>query len=67
MITGKILKLRGWPDGKVIGLAKRAAQRLEADGLEREAILATLDQVRAQPGEHRPTPPWRISPASACA
>ncbi len=49
MLSGKILKGRGWPEGKVIGLAKAAAQALEDAGLEREAILDQLDRVRADP------------------
>src|SRR5512143_1476430 len=51
MILGKILKLNGWPEGRVIGFAKKAAEQLEATGLERDAILAQLDRVRAQPGD----------------
>src|SRR5512143_2236627 len=51
MITGKILKLNGWPEGRVIGFAKKAAGQLETTGLERGAILAQLDRVRAQPGD----------------
>src|SRR5690242_10660878 len=39
LVTGKILKLNGWPDGKVIGIAKQAAAQLAAQGLEREVIL----------------------------
>jgi tRNA-splicing ligase RtcB len=50
IVTGKILKLHGWPDGKIIGLAKEAAAGLAGQGLDREAILAHLDQVRRQPG-----------------
>jgi tRNA-splicing ligase RtcB len=52
MITGKILKLNGWPEGRIIGLAKQAAEQLQASGLDREAILAQLNAVRAQPGEY---------------
>ena len=51
IVTGKMLKRRGWPDGKIIGLAKAAAGRLAAQGLEREAILARLDLVRKDPGQ----------------
>lgn len=51
MITGKILKQRDWPEGKIIGLAKAAAGALEAQGLEREAVLERLDAVLAQPGD----------------
>ena len=49
-ITGKILKLHNWPDGKVIGIAKRTAEQLTAQGLDRETILARLDAVRQNPG-----------------
>jgi tRNA-splicing ligase RtcB len=49
MLTGKMLKLRGWPEGKVIGLAKAAGETLEAQGLDRETILDRLDAVRARP------------------
>ena len=50
LITGKILKIHGWPDGRIIGLAKQAAATLSASGLDRESILARLDAVRAEPG-----------------
>ena len=50
MITGKILKLQGWPDGKIIGIAKRIGAQLSEQGLERETILAKLDAVRRNPG-----------------
>ena len=51
MITGKILKLNGWPEGKLISLAKAAAEQLEVDAFgDREAILARLDAVRQNPG-----------------
>ena len=49
MITGKILKYRGWPEGRVIGHAKTAADRLEHEGWEREAILARFDDVLTNP------------------
>jgi tRNA-splicing ligase RtcB (3'-phosphate/5'-hydroxy nucleic acid ligase) len=49
MISGKILKLNGWPEGKLIGLAKRAAQKLEDDGLGQQTILDRLDAVRTNP------------------
>ena len=51
-ITGKILKYQGWPDGKIIGLAKHAAAALAEQGLEREAVLARLDAVRSEPGHY---------------
>lgn len=51
MITGKILKLNGWPDGKITGLAKAVAGQLEADAFgDRDSILARLDSVRQNPG-----------------
>ncbi len=49
MITGKILKRRGWHEGKIIGLAKKVAAKLESQGLERDEILDRLDQVRDRP------------------
>ncbi len=51
MITGKILKLNNWPDGKIIGIAKAIAAELAGQGLVREAILARLDAVRRNPGQ----------------
>jgi tRNA-splicing ligase RtcB len=56
MITGKILKQRGWPEGKVIGLAKTAAATLELQGSERDEILQRLDAVRAAPGDYLADP-----------
>ncbi len=50
LITGKTLKRNGWPDGKIIGLAKEAAAKLAETGLERDSILARLDAVRQNPG-----------------
>jgi len=49
-ITGKILKLNGWPDGKIIGIAKKIAEGLSEQGFDRETILARLDAVRQNPG-----------------
>jgi tRNA-splicing ligase RtcB len=49
MISGKILKLNGWPEGRLIGLAKRAAANLELEGLTQETILDRLDAVRTNP------------------
>lgn len=51
IVTGKILKLNNWPDGKIIGIAKQAAAQLAGQGLEREAVLARLDVVRDNPGQ----------------
>jgi tRNA-splicing ligase RtcB len=56
MISGKILKTHGWPEGKVIGLAKEAAEALEAAGLERDAVLAWLESVRVDPGTYLADP-----------
>ncbi|MBI5944284.1 MAG: RtcB family protein [Chloroflexi bacterium] len=50
IITGKILKLNNWPDGKIIGIAKSISAQLAAQGLERDAILTQLDAVRQEPG-----------------
>ncbi|MEK7311533.1 MAG: RtcB family protein, partial [Chloroflexota bacterium] len=51
MITGKILRLNGWPEGKLISLAKAIAEQLETDAFgDRDAILARLDAVRRNPG-----------------
>lgn len=52
IITGKILKLNGWPDGKIIGLAKQVAAELAEMGLERDDILARLELVRQNPGQY---------------
>jgi tRNA-splicing ligase RtcB len=49
MISGKILKLNGWPEGRLIGLAKRAAEKLELEGLLQETILDRLAAVRTNP------------------
>jgi tRNA-splicing ligase RtcB (3'-phosphate/5'-hydroxy nucleic acid ligase) len=49
-ITGKILKHHNWPDGKIIGIAKRIGADLADQGLDRETILARLDAVRQNPG-----------------
>lgn len=49
LITGKTLKRSGWPNGKIIGLAKAAAAKLAETGLEQDAILARLDLVRQNP------------------
>jgi tRNA-splicing ligase RtcB len=50
ILTGKILKRNGWPDGKIIGLAKETAAKLAETGLERDSILARLEAVRQNPG-----------------
>ncbi len=50
IITGKILKLNNWADGKIIGIAKDVAAQLTAQGWDREAVLSQLDAVRQDPG-----------------
>ncbi|MCE7905705.1 MAG: RtcB family protein [Anaerolineae bacterium CFX3] len=50
IVTGKTLKRRGWPEGRIIGIAKDAATRLLDSGLDRDTVLARLDAVRADPG-----------------
>ena len=50
IVTGKILKLNNWPDGKIIGIAKNISTKLSAQGVERDAILGQLDAVRQDPG-----------------
>ncbi|MEI7847180.1 MAG: RtcB family protein [Chloroflexota bacterium] len=55
-ITGKILKLHNWPDGKIIGIAKEIATQLDTQGQERETILALLDSVRNSPGQFMTDP-----------
>jgi tRNA-splicing ligase RtcB (3'-phosphate/5'-hydroxy nucleic acid ligase) len=56
MLSGKILKANGWPEGKVIGLAKAAGLKLEDAGLERDAVLSRLDAVRTKPGDYLADP-----------
>ncbi|MBI4926413.1 MAG: RtcB family protein [Anaerolineae bacterium] len=50
IVTGKILKYHNWPDGKIIGIAKRVAEELTGQGQDRETVLARLDAVRKNPG-----------------
>ena len=49
MITGKILKARGWKEGRTIGLAKKAAHALADIGQDENTILERLDAVLADP------------------
>src|SRR5579884_265561 len=49
MISGKMLKARGWSEGRTIGRAKAAAVQLETEGWQRDAILDRLDEVRLEP------------------
>ena len=50
IITGKILKLNNWPDGKIIGLAKIAGTQLMEQGLDRDTVLSKLEAIRQDPG-----------------
>ncbi len=50
IITGKILKLNNWPDGRIIGLAKDAAEKLMSQGMDRDTVLTRLEAVRQNPG-----------------
>jgi len=50
IITGKILKLNNWPDGKIIALAKDLGNKLIENGVERDAALSQLEAVRQDPG-----------------
>ena len=52
MISGKILKMHGWKEGRSVGLAKQAARLLERQGMEQTAILARLDLVRSTPADY---------------
>jgi len=49
-ITGKILKLNNWPDGKIIGIAKDIGNKLVEQGMDRDAVLTQLEAVRRSPG-----------------
>ncbi len=49
-ITGKILKFNKWPEGRMIGIAKLAADALSSRGFGRDAILIQLEGVRSSPG-----------------
>lgn len=50
ILTGKILKYHNWHEGKLIGLAKEAGNKLIEGGLDRDSALAKLEAVRANPG-----------------
>ena len=55
MISGNSLKARGWAEGHLLGLAKRAgAARVaaDADG-DRERALDLLDDVRADQARYQ--------------
>ncbi len=54
MVSGKDLIERGWPQGRTIGIALAAAERLRSRGMDDDSILRELERVRATP-EHPPT------------
>ncbi len=56
MITGKTLRERGWPQGKVMGLAKALASTLTSAGQSVEATLTLLDDILAHPGGYLQDP-----------
>ncbi|HEX8464049.1 MAG TPA: RtcB family protein [Abditibacterium sp.] len=58
MITGKVLKNRGWKEGRIIGLAKMAGHALEQTGATEEEILGRLDEVLAAPENFTATAPF---------
>ena len=49
MVSGKDLIECGWPQGRAIGLALDAAERLRSAGMDNDAILRELEKVRAVP------------------
>ena len=49
MVDGKDLIERGWPEGRVIGLALDAAKELQASGMNEDQILGELEKVREDP------------------
>jgi tRNA-splicing ligase RtcB (3'-phosphate/5'-hydroxy nucleic acid ligase) len=58
MITGKILKARGWKEGRVIGLAKMAGHALTAQGLSENEVLERLDHVLLDPAKFTAEAPF---------
>ncbi len=49
MVTGKDLIERGWPEGRVVGLALTATNTLRERGMDDEAILHELEKARVNP------------------
>ncbi len=49
LLTGRILKLHGWPDGRIIGIAKDAGNSMLDQGMESDTVLSRLEAVRANP------------------
>ncbi len=58
MISGKILRELGWPEGTVIRATKHASEQLAEAGLSREAIVAALNAVLTDPHAHLTDPTW---------
>jgi tRNA-splicing ligase RtcB len=50
VLNGNDILALGWPAGKAIGLGLEAARVLESRGLNREATLSALEEVRRDPG-----------------
>ena len=49
MVDGKNLIERGWPEGRVIGIALEAAKELRASGMDEAQITEELEKVREDP------------------
>ncbi len=49
MLTGRKLMALGWPEGRAIGAALRAAEEMRASGKDEAEILRELEAVRADP------------------
>ena len=49
MVSGKDLIERGWPQGRTIGLALAAAEKLRSRGMDDDAIVRELEKVRVTP------------------
>ncbi len=49
MLPCDVLLYYGWPEGRVLDLACDASERLSAAGLQRDAVLVWLEQVRDNP------------------
>ncbi len=47
MISGKDLIERGWPQGRTIGLALAATERLRSAGVDNDTIIRELEKIRA--------------------
>ncbi|KOR31521.1 RNA 2',3'-cyclic phosphate--5'-hydroxyl ligase [Achromatium sp. WMS3] len=55
-MTGKILKLHQWPEGKIIGIAKKIGNQLIEQGLERDIVLERLNKVQQNPESFQDDP-----------